>query len=47
MTLTIDKKTIRGTTIEIDKTGNVKSGDSFSYPAAPVVLKDKSSVPTL
>jgi hypothetical protein len=47
MTLTIDKKTISGTTIEIDKSGNVKKGDSFSYPAAPVVLKDPKSVPTL
>jgi hypothetical protein len=47
MTLTIDKKAISGTTIEIDKSGNVKKGDSFSYPTAPVVLKDPKSVPTL
>lgn len=47
MTLTIDKKTISGGTIEIDKAGNVTDGDSFSYPAASVVLKDPKSVPTL
>ncbi|MGA2714656.1 MAG: metallophosphoesterase [Bryobacteraceae bacterium] len=47
MTLTIDKKTIKGKTTEIDKAGNVKSGDSFSYPATSVVLKDPKSVPTL
>ncbi len=47
MTLTIDDKTISGATVEIDRTGAVKSGDSFSYPAAPVVLKNPKSVPTL
>ena len=47
MTLTIDKKTISGKTIEIDKAGNVKNGDSFSYPAASVILKDPKSVPSL
>lgn len=47
MTLTIDKKTISGTTTEIDRTGAVKKGDSFSYPAAAVILKDPKSVPTL
>jgi hypothetical protein len=47
MTLTIDKKTISAKTIEIDKAGNVKNGDSFSYPTAAVVLTDPKSVPTL
>ena len=47
MTLTIDKKTISGVTTEIDRTGKVTKGDSFSYPAASVVLKDPKSVPTL
>jgi hypothetical protein len=47
MTLTIDKSTISGTTIEIDRTGKVNKGDSFSYPAAPVILKNPKSVPTL
>jgi len=47
LTLTIDKKTISGQTTEIDKTGKVTFGDSFSYPAGPVVLKDPKSVPTL
>jgi len=47
MTLTIDKNTISGTTIEIDKDGNLKDGDSFNYPAAPVVLKNPKAVPTL
>jgi hypothetical protein len=46
-TLTIDGKTIKGTTIEIDKTGKAVPGDSFSYPAGPIVLKDPKSVPTL
>jgi hypothetical protein len=47
MTLTIDKKTISGKTIEIDKLGAVKAGDSFSYTAAPVILDNPKSVPTL
>ncbi len=47
MALTIDKKTISGTTTEIDKTGKVARGDSFSYPAAPVILKNPKSVPSL
>jgi hypothetical protein len=47
MTLTIDKKAIAGTTIEVDKSGSAKTGDSFSYPAAPIVLKNPKSVPTL
>jgi hypothetical protein len=47
MTLTIDKNHITGTTIEIDKAGDVKQGDVFSYPAGPVVLANPASVPTL
>lgn len=47
MTLTIDKDTISGTTVEIDRSDAVKAGDSFSYPAAPVILSDPKSVPTL
>jgi len=47
VTLTIDGKTIKGQTTEIDKTGAVTAGDSFSYPAGPIVLKDPKSVPTL
>jgi hypothetical protein len=47
MTLTINGETITGVTTEVDRTGNVKVGDSFSYSAAAVVLKDKASVPTL
>jgi hypothetical protein len=47
LTLTIDAKTISGVTTEIDKTSKVKKGDSFSYPAAPVILKTPTGVPTL
>jgi len=47
LTLTINKKTISGQSIEVDKTGKVTPGDSFSYPAGPIVLKDPKSVPTL
>jgi Icc-related predicted phosphoesterase len=47
MTLTIDGKTISGETTEVDKAGNVKAGDAFSYTAAAIVLEDKASVPTL
>lgn len=47
MTLTIDKKTISGKTVEIDRSGNVTDGDSFSYSTAAVVLENPKSVPTL
>jgi hypothetical protein len=47
MTLTIDKETISGVTSEVDRTGAVKDGDSFSYSAKPVMLKTPKSVPTL
>jgi len=41
MTLTTDKKTISGTTTEIDRAGAVKKGDSFSYPATSVLTDPK------
>jgi hypothetical protein len=47
LTLTIDKNKISGRTTEIDKTGSVTAGDAFSYPVAPVILKNPKSVPTL
>lgn len=47
MTLTIDSKKISGVTTEIDRTGKASKGDTFSYPAAPVILKNPKSVPTL
>ncbi len=47
VTLTIDKKTISGTTTEVDRNGAVKDGDSFSYSAEPIVLDAPKSVPTL
>jgi Icc-related predicted phosphoesterase len=47
MTLTIDKTKISGVTTEVDRTGEVSDGDSFSYTAAPVRLADPKSVPTL
>jgi acid phosphatase type 7 len=48
VTLTIDKKKITGHSIEVDQDGNVTNpADSFSYPTAPVILKNPKSVPTL
>jgi hypothetical protein len=47
LTLTIDKRNISGQSTEIDRTGKVTRGDSFSYPAAPINLKNSKSVPTL
>ena len=47
LTLTIDGKKISGESTEIDKTGKVTAGDSFSYSAKPIHLKDSKSVPTL
>ncbi len=47
MTLTIDKDSISGVTREIDRTGKVTDGDSFSYSAKPIKLADPKSVPTL
>jgi acid phosphatase type 7 len=47
MTVTIDRKTISAVTTEIDRNGNVKQGDKFSYPTAAVILQNPKSVPTL
>jgi len=47
LTLTIDHNTISGVTAEVDKNGDLKQGDKFSYSAKPVVLADRKSVPTL
>jgi acid phosphatase type 7 len=47
LTITIDSKNIRGQATEIDRTGKVSAGDSFSYPAGPVSLKNSQAVPTL
>jgi hypothetical protein len=47
LTLTIDAKTISGTTTEIDRTGHVKKGDKFSYPATSVKLENPAKVPTI
>lgn len=47
VTLTIDKKTIKGQSTEIDHDGNMSGSDSFSYPAGPVMLQNPKSVPTL
>ena len=47
ITLTIDKTKISGVTTEVDRTGKVSNGDSFSYSAAPIRLADPKSVPTL
>jgi hypothetical protein len=47
LTLTIDGKNISGTSTEIDRNNAVKQGDSFSYSAAPIIMKNPSSVPSL
>jgi hypothetical protein len=47
LTLTIDKHKIHGQSTEIDRTGKVTAGDSFSCPAGPIALKDPKKVPTL
>jgi len=47
MTLTVDKKKISGVTIQVSRDGTPSSGDSFSYPVAPVTLANPKSVPTL
>jgi hypothetical protein len=47
LTLTIDKKTISGVTTEVDRTGTPKQADSFSYPATPIRLANRKSVPTI
>lgn len=45
--LTIDQHTISGVSTEIDRTGKVRQGDTFTYPATAVVLAKPKSVPTL
>jgi acid phosphatase type 7 len=47
MTLTIDKHTISGETLEVDRNDHVTAGDKFSYPAGPITLSNPKSVPTL
>lgn len=47
LTLTINKKTISGVSVEIDRNDNQESGDTFSYTALPVELEDRKAVPTL
>jgi acid phosphatase type 7 len=48
VTLTIDKKSITGHSIEVNKDGSTEDpADSFTYSAAPVTLANPKSVPTL
>lgn len=48
LTLTIDKHTIKGVSVEITRDGAITSpADQFSYPAAPMTLAAPKSVPTL
>jgi acid phosphatase type 7 len=47
ITLTINSHTISGVTTEVDRNGHVTNGDTFSYPAKPVILHNPKSVPTL
>jgi acid phosphatase type 7 len=47
MTLTVDKKTISGAVIEVDRDDHVTATDTFSYSAEPIHLEDPKSVPTL
>lgn len=48
VTLTIDKRNIACHSIEVDRNGKVTNpADEFSYPAAPIILKNPKSVPTL
>ncbi len=47
MTLTIDGEKITGITTEIDRNGEIKQGDKFSYRTGSIVLKNSKSVPTL
>ena len=47
LTLTIDKHGISGVTTEVDREGNKKQGDTFKYPADPIMLAQPKSVPTL
>jgi hypothetical protein len=47
LTLSIDKETISGSTVEVDRQGRATQGETFSYPAAPIRLEDPRSVPNL
>lgn len=48
LTLTFDKHNITGHSIEVDRNGKVTNpADKFSYPVAPIVLKNPKNVPTL
>jgi hypothetical protein len=47
LTLTIDRDNITGQSTEVDRTGKSKVGDTFEYPAAPIILKNPKGVPTL
>jgi hypothetical protein len=47
LTLTIDKDGISGVTTEVDRQGNPTQGDTFKYPADPIMLAQPKSVPTL
>jgi hypothetical protein len=47
LTLTIDKHGISGVTTEVDRQGNWTQGDTFKYPADPIMLAQPKSVPTL
>jgi hypothetical protein len=47
VTLTIDAETISGVSTEVSRTGKATQGDTFSYPAGPVILANPKSVPTL
>jgi hypothetical protein len=47
MTLTIDKNKITGVSTEVDREGNARPGDKFSYSAKPITLGNRKSVPTL
>lgn len=45
---TIDKKKIKGTSIEVNRDGSKKVGaDTFEYSATPIVLDKPKTVPTL
>jgi acid phosphatase type 7 len=46
VTLTIDKETISGVSLQVDRNTAVTAGDKFEYPAKPVTIA-KGSVPTL
>jgi acid phosphatase type 7 len=47
LTLTIDGKTVSGVSTEIDRTGAISQGDTFSYSADALFLSNPNSVPTL